>query len=121
MASSGHDNRNEQRGATRFGVVMPARCKSQPGCVDRVVVTDLSVTGCRIESATLSVRQGAEIIIRMDGIEGLCGKVRWAGRHAAGIVFDRPLYLPVVEHLHRNHAKFLADVVPAAPKKRGVV
>jgi hypothetical protein len=110
----------DQRGSKRFGVVMPARCKSQPGCVDRVVLTDLSVTGCRIESATLSVREGAEIIIRMDGIEGLCGKVRWAGRHAAGIVFDRPLYLPVVEHLHRNHEKFLADVVPAAPKKRGV-
>jgi hypothetical protein len=113
MASSGDDNSSEQRGATRFGVVMPARCKSPPGRVERVVVTDLSVTGCRVESASLNLCEGEEIIVRVNGLEGLGGKVRWAGRNAAGIVFDRPLYQPVVEHLHRNHAEFLADVEPA--------
>lgn len=119
---SERDNSGEQRGAMRFGVVMPARCKSYPGRVDRVVVTDLSVTGCRIESVSLNLSQGAEIIIRMDGFEGLYGKVCWAGRGAAGIVFDRPLYLPVVEHLHRHHAEFLADVMPVpGPQKRRVI
>lgn len=122
MASSGYGNSNDQRGAERFGVVMPARCKAPPGRVERVVVTDLSVTGCRIESASLNLREGEEIIVRVNGLEGLVGKVRWARRNAAGIVFDRPLYLPVVEHLHRNHAQFLAEVEPApAQQKRRIV
>lgn len=122
MAPSGRDNSKEQRGAERYGVVMPARCKSPPGRVDRVIVTDLSVTGCRVESVGLNLREGEEIIVRVNGLEGLGGKVRWARRNAAGIVFDRPLHLPVVEHLYRNHAEFLADIAPAPtePKRRVV-
>jgi hypothetical protein len=45
-------------------------------------------------------------------MEGLCGEVRWVRGHEAGIEFERPLYEPVVEHLHRQFASFLPPEVP---------
>ncbi len=58
-------------------------------------------------SFALSARVGAQVVLRPQGLEGLCGLVRWVRGHDAGIEFDRPLYTPVVEHLHRKYAEFL--------------
>lgn len=103
MAQAMADNRR----AERLQLVLPARCRSRSGFLDRVVITDLSVHGCRIQSFALTMHRGDLIVLRPDGIEGLCGAIRWVRDHAAGIEFDRPLYQPVVEHLHRSHASFL--------------
>lgn len=100
----------EQRRAERLQLVLPARCRSRSGFLDRVVMTDLSILGCRIQSFALTMHAGDLVCLRPDGIEGLCGVIRWVEDHAAGIEFERPLYGPVVEHLHRNHASFLEPV-----------
>ena len=97
-----------ERQSTRLDVIMPARCRSRTGFIDQVVITDLSTGGCRIESRALTMREGDLVMISPKVIEGICGKVRWVKGHAAGIAFDRPLYGPVVEHLHRGHAHFRA-------------
>lgn len=93
----------------RLGLVLPARCRSRSGFVDRVVITDISTGGCRIESFALTLREGDLVVISPGVIEGQCGKVTWTKGHKAGIAFLQPLYTPVVEHLHRHHAQFVAD------------
>ena len=55
-------------------------------------------------------------MLRPERMEGLCGTVRWVSGHEAGIEFDRPLYAPVVEHLHRLYADFLP---PDRPLRAG--
>lgn len=85
---------------------MPARCRSRSGFVDHVVITDISIGGCRIESRALTLREGDLVVISPKVIEGICARVCWVNGHQAGIAFLSPLYGPVVEHLHRGHADF---------------
>jgi hypothetical protein len=96
------------RQAERFRLVLPARCRTRSGFLDRVMITDLSIAGCRIESRALSVHEGDLVVVRPEGIEGLCGTVRWVQGHTAGIAFETTLYPPVVDHLHRTHLTFAA-------------
>lgn len=98
------------RKSERLPVVLPARCRSRTGFVDRVVITDISPEGCRIESQGLTVHAGDLVVIRPQSLEGLTGMVRWVVGHSAGVQFDRPLYGPVVDHLFRNHFDFLASI-----------
>jgi len=105
----------EPRQFPRLSMAMPARCRSLGGFVDDVVVRDLSAGGCRLVSHALTVRPGMRIVMRPPGLEGLCGEVRWVRGHEAGIAFERPLYGPVVEHLHRHFASFLPAAVPWQP------
>lgn len=100
------------RRSTRLSLAMPARCRTLRGFVDDVVLRDISAEGCRIVSGALTVRPGAMVVIRPNGMEGLCGTVRWVRGHEAGIEFETPLYQPIVEHLHRSFASFLPPEVP---------
>jgi len=108
----------EPRQYPRLSMAMPARCRSLGGFVDDVVVRDLSAGGCRVVSHALTIRPGMRIVVRPPGLEGLCGEVRWVHGHEAGIAFERPLYGPVVEHLHRQFASFLPPAVPWQPAAR---
>ena len=94
------------RRAERLPLVLPARCRSRSGFLDRVVITDISIWGCRIQSFALTMHQGDLVVVRPESLEGLCGVIRWVHDHAAGIEFDRPLYGPVVDHMHRHHGHF---------------
>jgi hypothetical protein len=102
----------EARRSRRLTMAMPARCRTLGGFVDDVVIRDLSPHGCRVVSQALTLHPGARVVLRPTGIEGLCGEVRWVSGHQAGIEFERPLYEPVVEHLHRRFASFLPPEVP---------
>jgi len=106
------DDSTEPRRSIRLSMAMPARCRSLGGFVDDVVIRDLSADGCRIVSHALTARPGMRIVLRPSSMEGLCGEVRWVRGHEAGIEFERPLYAPVVEHLHRQFASFLPTEVP---------
>ena len=109
------DNVRAMRRSERFSIILPARCRSRTGFVDRVVITDISSGGCCIESCALTVKKGDLVVIQPEGLEGLCGRVRWIDRQMAGIEFAQPLYGPVVEHLRRTHADFLAPLQKLPP------
>ena len=104
------DNLRALRRAERLHLILPARCRSRSCFIDHVVITDLSTGGCRVESRALTMHEGDLVVISPKVIEGICGRVRWVKGHQAGIEFDRPLYGPVVDHLHRRHADFRAVV-----------
>jgi len=108
----------EERRSERHGVVLPAKVRTCSGFLDRVTIVDLSEWGCRIESRALALRKGDLVVVRPQGIEGICARVCWVHGDAAGIEFDRPLYGPVVEHLVREHWHFLAGCSPAAAPLR---
>ena len=61
------------RRSERLRLVLPARCRSRSGFLDKVVITNLSIGGCRIESRALSLHEGDLVVVRPEGIEGLCG------------------------------------------------
>ncbi|WP_298197147.1 PilZ domain-containing protein [Novosphingobium sp.] len=100
------------RRSRRLALAMPARCRMLSGFVEDVVIRDISPEGCRIMSFALNIRPGTRVVVRPTGMEGLCGTVRWSGRHECGIEFERPLHPAVAEHMHRCYATFLPPEVP---------
>ena len=97
-----------KRRSHRAAVTIPARCRSRSGFVDRGTISNISLHGCRFESHALTLLVGDLVVMTPDGLEGLCGQVRWVDGHSAGIEFQRPFYAPVFEHLCRRHAPFVA-------------
>jgi len=98
----------DKRGEARFEVIIPATCRSRTGFRDRAFIYDLSSYGCRIRSNSLSVMEGDMLVVRPEGVEGLCGEVRWVRGRDAGVRFTAPLYGPVVDHLYRTWKSFQA-------------
>lgn len=105
----------ELRRTERLPLVLPARCRSRSGFLDKVVIIDLTRFGCRIESHALTLHKGDLVVVTPQSFEGICATVRWVDGHSAGVEFHAPLYQPVVDHLHRKHATFMADVTPMIP------
>ena len=105
------------RRAERQPLVLPARARSRTGFVDRVIITNLSTDGCRVECRALTLDVDDLVTIRPEGLEGLVGVIRWRDNVRAGIEFDQPLYLPVVEHLSRLHARFLTPQSGGFPQR----
>lgn len=101
------DNVRSLRRTNRLQLVLPARCRSRSGFVDHVVISDISEGGCRIDSLGLVMGIGDMVVVRPEGLEGLCGVIRWVKGHSAGIEFERALYPAVVDHLHRTFVRFI--------------
>lgn len=102
----------DERRARRLALAMPARCRTLSGFTEDVVIRDLSEGGCRFAGAVLRLSAGDRLLLRPPGMEGPAAVVRWSGRHEAGVEFERALYGPVVEHLHRQYLTFLPTEVP---------
>lgn len=109
--------REDPRRAVRLALVLPGRCRIVGGAAENVVIHDISAFGCRIVAGCLRVQPGARVMVKPGSMDGLTGTVRWAGRRVAGIEFERPLYVPLVDHLHRTYRTFLksSGAGPVAP------
>lgn len=110
-----------QRGSQRLDVVIQARCRFGATAIVPVVVYDISTGGCRISRPGHSLRIGETVILRTDILEGLSGEVRWVDLDEAGIRFERPLYGPVVEHIHRKCSGFLESLERPEPSRLRMV
>lgn len=92
------------RRAERQPIVLAAQCRTATGVRDDGYLSDISAEGCCITTRGILFLEGARVMIKPKGLEGLSGVVRWIDGHKAGIQFDSPLYGPIVEHLGRIHA-----------------
>lgn len=107
------DNVLQMRRSNRHALILPAKCRTRSGFLDHVVISDISAGGCRIDSLGLVMGVGDLVVVRPEGLEGLCGVIRWIKGHSAGIEFERPLYPAVVDHLHRTFLRLLTPQRPA--------
>jgi hypothetical protein len=89
------------RQSIRYPVWVSATCRTSLGSTSDVILSNLSVDGCGLTTAEGLLRPKQQIVIRLQSIEPLPGKVCWVRGERAGVKFDRPLYGPVVEHLVR--------------------
>ena len=86
----------------RKPVTMGGKLKTSYGRQD-VGVADLSLTGCRIEAIYMPLAVGQKIVFRPEGLEGLNATVSWVTGPSAGIKFDTPLHLSVLDFLVKLH------------------
>lgn len=94
----------DNRGNDRKPVVLTAQCRTLSGMRDQGRISDLSTTGCCVQTNSLFFRVGSRVVIRPEGMEGLTGVVRWIAGDKAGVEFDQKLYGPVFEHIVERHA-----------------
>ena len=79
-----------------------AQCRTIRGGVHEIHVLDLSAAGCLVEKRLVKMDQGDRLLIKLPGLRYLTTTVAWAEEGQAGLVFEDPLYGPVLEHLQRR-------------------
>jgi hypothetical protein len=89
----------EKRARNRHALMREVRCHTARGQSLEGQMTDLSASGCRFYSQRTPLGVGEIVSVRIEGLEGVEGRVRWVEGPVMGIRFERPLYEPVVEHL----------------------
>ena len=82
--------------------VLVSRLRSRSGLVNAVNVLDLSLAGCMIERQAMSIRQDDRVLLRLPGLRYLAAAVAWTEDGRAGLVFEEPLYEPVLNHVVKS-------------------
>jgi hypothetical protein len=81
-----------------------ARCRSRTGLIVELEVLDISPFGFMVDRRTWSVRQDERILVKFPELAFLPATVLWVEDDKAGLVFERPLYEPVLDHMMRQTA-----------------
>jgi hypothetical protein len=68
----------------------------------RVVVTDLSETGCRCDT-TSRINIGDKVWISIEGFAAVEAYVRWADHRGFGAEWLQPMHVSVFDHICRMH------------------
>ena len=98
----------------RYPLALDANCRTLH-TRKNVSLWDLSSHGCRVALAGMELRVDQRIVLKTEGLEGLCGVVRWCNDEFAGVQFDHQLHPSVVDHLCRmNPAESGVELALAA-------
>jgi len=84
-----------ERNADRVPVTVRANLRQRGASAVSVQILDLSTHGFRIDTH-LTLEIGAQIWLRLPGLEAIPARVAWIEGHQAGCAFDRPLHPAVV-------------------------
>jgi hypothetical protein len=82
--------------------VLVSRLRSRRGRVSEVNVVDLSLAGCLIERQALVLYLEDRILLKLPGLRYLPVHVAWIEDRHAGLVFEEPLYEPVLNHVVKS-------------------
>ena len=89
------------RKAERTGVEIGAGLRQRGASVVTVEILDLSTHGFRA-STHLDLQQGADVWLKLPGLEALHAKVAWSNAHFIGCAFERPLHPAVLQMMVRK-------------------
>ena len=89
----------ERRREGRRRILMDVRCRIGPGMSPLVWLTDITTFGCQLVIREGSLKEEQNVVIKLEGIDGISGKVTWVYRSNAGIEFERPLHEAVLKHV----------------------
>jgi PilZ domain len=84
------------RNSERVPIEMGAGLRQRGGSGVSVQIMDLSTHGFRIETH-LDLHEGADVWLRLPGLESCHATVAWVRGYVAGCKFERPLHPAVLE------------------------
>lgn len=93
---------DERRAARRTPVNLQAGFRKQGFDSARADVSDLSVTGCKVDSA-VNLGPKARVWIKFPGLQPMQATVIWVNGFEAGCEFSAPFYKPVLENFLGRH------------------
>ncbi|MBV1692315.1 hypothetical protein KRR38_32825 [Novosphingobium sp. G106] len=92
----------EKRHRSRSPVVLDARCRTDRGIRDFVVLVDLTTDGCCIMSKRPLLIQGQTVNLQPETLAGFRAQAVWTQDCLAGLKFEIPLHRAVYEHMVRT-------------------
>ena len=104
IASPGSTSEEETRGGDRHALEVIADVKIGWGQWQKARLQNVSATGFRIAWVPNGT-QGADMRIRIPGLEPLAAKVRWRENSGLGCQFVNPLSVYVLEHIAKHAAR----------------
>lgn len=93
---------DERRVAERVPVDMRAGFRKQGYDAAKADVSDLSETGCKVDSA-MALAKGVEVWVKFPGFQPMLATIAWARGFEAGCEFDEPFHPAVLENFLRRH------------------
>ena len=93
------------RKSERLPLTADAVVRVVSGWSESATLDDISAEGCSLTIKARFLEAGRVILLRMEGLESLIGQVRWVNGRQAGILFERPLHIAVVEHIAKSHPR----------------
>lgn len=90
------DGDKKERSTERVPIEMDAGLRQRGGAGVTVQIMDLSTHGFRIETH-LDLQIGADVWLRLPGLESSHATVAWVSGYIAGCKFERPLHPAVLE------------------------
>lgn len=106
------------RRSLRSAITLPAGCQRPWGRIETVMLTDVSIEGCRVVTNGDRLSRGAKVLIRTSSLLGASGIVRWANAATAGIEFDCPLPAEILKHLERHHGDGTTLIIPNLARRK---
>ncbi|SMQ69549.1 PilZ domain-containing protein [Altererythrobacter xiamenensis] len=70
-----------------------------PGSDFRVLVRDISVSGCRLSTDSALAKTGSTIIVSLAGLEMASGQIAWVADGECGVKFHRPITEEAVDQI----------------------
>jgi hypothetical protein len=86
----------KERSSERVPIELDAGLRQRGGSGVTVQIMDLSTHGFRIETH-LDLHVGADVWLRLPGLESSHAKVAWVNGYIAGCKFERPLHPAVLD------------------------
>jgi len=62
---------------------------------------DISAAGLMVDKRAVKMEQGDRLLFKLPGLAWLAVTVLWIEDAQAGLLFEEPLYAPVLEHLQQ--------------------
>lgn len=91
----------KSRQAERTSVTMGAGLRQRGASGVTIQILDLSTHGFRA-STHLDLARGADVWLKLPGLEALHAKVAWMDGHLVGCAFERPLHPAVLQMMVRR-------------------
>ncbi|EGD58034.1 hypothetical protein Y88_0086 [Novosphingobium nitrogenifigens DSM 19370] len=98
----------EKRIEGRAVVGIEAKCSTVIQTCE-IDVVNISIRGYCIRHGRMSLHVGQKIVLRIDCLEGLGGEVVWLRDGYAGILFERAMYEPSIDHICRYNRDVKGD------------
>jgi hypothetical protein len=90
---------DDRRRAPRYGVEVSGIIRSGSSGEDSVIISNLSVDGCRFSSPRRRIAAGTALTMAVGPVDLLQARVAWRTGAVHGVTFDQPLHPAVLDHV----------------------
>jgi hypothetical protein len=103
-------NTSDARSSVRYPVAAQAVCRTAAAKL-AAVVSNLSSGGCCLTTDRQQLTPGQHVTVRIGNLDSLPAQVRSVDGLRAGVIFERSLYGPILDHLLQQHVLVAAMTV----------